>query len=143
MRALPVLLFASATLLGEAHAQQPPKASKPPVSWDGATAFALARPSADCAAVRLGEWTRIRCRVGAVDVILVGGSHEGVVFREAKPGGGVDVMLRTRPGDRREIAITSLIGHSGYTIEEAANVVISELWLPGEAEPTIAVARNL
>jgi hypothetical protein len=29
----------------------------------------------------------------------------------------------------------------GYTVEEATKVVASELWLAGEAEPTIAVAR--
>jgi hypothetical protein len=134
----------SALLLGEARAAPPRVLPGEPTSWEGAAPLPLARPGKDCAAVRLGEWARVTCgKLGfVIDVHLVGGAREGVAFREAKAEEGVHVILRMRPGDRREIAISTNVSGSGYTIEESAAVVISELWLPGEAAPTIAVATR-
>lgn len=115
----------------------------PPASWEGATPLALARPSALCKAVRLGEWARLTCSSPGftMDVVLLGGSHEGVSFREAKAEKGVHIVFPMREGDRREIYVSRML-RGGYTIEEDVALVISELWLPGEPGPVIAVAGN-
>src|SRR5262245_27776431 len=85
--------------LGSAEASAPPDstagppasassggtaAAAPPASWEGATPLALARPHELCKAVRLGEWARVTCSPPGfiMDVYLLGGSHEGVSFRE-------------------------------------------------------------
>ncbi len=142
MKRTALFFLLSAVLLGEARAAPPRPLPGEPASWDGAAPLPLARPSKACAAVRLGEWARVTCKkLGfVIDVALVGGAHEGVAFREAKAEEGVHVVLRLLPGDRREIAISENVSSFGYTIEEGAKVVLSELWLPGEAQPTIAVA---
>jgi|HubBroStandDraft_6_1064221.scaffolds.fasta_scaffold190282_2 hypothetical protein len=144
MKRIALFCLLSALLLGEAHAGPlaPSTAEAPPASWDGATPLPLARPSKSCAAVRLGAWARVTCvKLDFVmDVRLLGGAHEGVSFREAKAEEGVHVIFPMHPGDRREIAVATEVPVLGYTVEEEAKVVISELWLPGEADPTIAVA---
>jgi hypothetical protein len=147
MKRIAAFCLLSTVLLGEARATPtgPATAEGEPASWDGAAPLPLARPSKACSAVRLGEWARVTCvKVGFVMAVhLVGGAREGVAFREAKAEEGVHVILRLRPGDRREIALAALVSENAYTVEEGAKVVISELWLAGEAEPTIAVATYL
>jgi hypothetical protein len=142
VRHLAILLALSTIALGDARAHQP-LARDPPASWEGAAPLVLARPSDACSAVKLGEWARITCTVPGwiIDVRLVGGSHEGVFFRPGSSEGSVQLILRLAPGDRREIAVATRVPDLGYTVEEATKVVASELWLAGEAEPTIAVAR--
>lgn len=114
-----------------------------PASWEGATPLELARPSELCKAVRLGEWARVTCSPPGfiMDVRLMGGSHEGVSFLEAKAEKGVHIVFPMREGDRREIAVSQMV-RGGYTVEEDVVVVISELWLPGEPAAVIAVAGN-
>lgn len=144
MKRIALVCVLSAVALGEARAA-PPAASAsagPPASWDSAAPLALARPSKACKAVRLGEWARVTCAPGGwiIGAHLLGGAHDGVVFREARAEIGVHVLLRLRPGDRREIALATQVSESGYEVEEGAKIVLSELWLPGEETPTIAVA---
>lgn len=134
--------------LGTAAAGPPPSPAQPvgapPASWEGAEPLALARGSGLCKAVRIGEWARITCSPEGfiMDVQLLGGSHEGVSFREARAEKGVHIVFPMREGDRREVYIAVLSGGGGYSVEEDVAVVISELWLPGAPGPEIAIAGN-
>lgn len=131
----------STNAAGSSSADAGAPQDRAPASWEGATPLDLSRPHETCKAVRLGEWARITCSLPGfiMGVRLHGGSHEGVAFKEAKAEGGVHVIFPMREGDRREIGIAHRIG-SGYTVEEDLAVVISELWLPGDTAPVIAIA---
>ncbi|MEZ4308152.1 MAG: hypothetical protein R3F14_08920 [Polyangiaceae bacterium] len=126
-----------------ASAAAPPQSKTPPVSWEGAVPLEVARPSEMCKAVRLGEWARVTCSPPGfiMDIRLMAGSADGVLFREAKAEGGAHLIFPMREGDRREICVSVQTG-SGYTVEEDLAVVVSEVWLPGEPAPTIAIAGN-
>lgn len=128
----------------DSGAEEAGPSDKPPSSWDGSEPLALARPSSLCKAVRLGDWARLTCSPSSfiMDVAILGGSHEGVSFKEAKAEKGVHILFPMRQGDRREIYISRLSGPGGYTVEEDVALSISELWLPGEPAPTIVIAEN-
>jgi hypothetical protein len=80
----------------------------------------------------------VTCRVeNVIEARLLGESSHGVVFRGQALRRGR--LLRIQPGDRREIAISSGEA-SSYAIEERPALLLSELWLPGEAQPTLALA---
>jgi hypothetical protein len=154
MRRIAILAACLSLGLGTAEASAPSgSASAPPApssapaggptSWEGATPLAIARPHELCKGVRLGDWGRITCGPPGfiMDVYLMGGSHEGVSFREAKAEKGVHIVFPMREGDRREFAVSIHAG-TGYTVEEDVAIVISELWLPGMPAPEIVIADN-
>lgn len=77
-----------------------------------------------------------------MDGQLLGGSHEGVRFKDLKAEGAVEIVFPMREGDRREMYIATSMGRGGYTVEEDAALSVSETWLPGEKEATIVIAGN-
>jgi hypothetical protein len=62
-----------------------------------------------------------------------------VELKAAKPAPGAYAIFPVKPGDRRLFVTTKLSDSSGYSVEEEVDAMISEVWTPGEAEPTITV----
>lgn len=132
----------------------PPQERSPkprPDEWSGAEPLALPRPHARCRATRLREWVRIACKSASDEYMgarIVGGSHEEVALEAPRVEPGeprsmrhADVVFPVRRGDRRLLEIPRSVsaGFKSYSIEEEAMVIISALWLPGDAGPTITV----
>jgi hypothetical protein len=132
---------AGATAAPERLADHPPpeeRSAKPaPDEWPRARAVELERALADCRAHRIREWLRIRCRVETTGVELVGGSADGVEFREARSAGETEIILPLRRGDRRLIQLLTWNGGGKYTVEQDAFAVVSEIWLPGDRGPVV------
>ncbi len=137
----------------------PAEASSPkPTSaeWASATPLALLRPHALCKASVVREWARISCLDEKKDFIgarVVGGAHEDVSLdnftvemddaetKKKKKVHGIHLQFPVRRGDRRLIAIERWEsgGWKSFYIREDTFIMISELWLAGEAGPTVVV----
>lgn len=138
-----------------ARAQSPPSPSPSEDQWHDAPALALARADERCDAQQLREWVRIRCRVHAAEVQLVGGSPEGVALSHSEAYvrprdprlwwdrpelvDDVVVVMPLRPGDRRlvQALFSGFVKWGGNDFD--ASLVISETWLEGQDAPTITV----
>lgn len=146
---LPLLL----ALTGAADPQPSTSASNKPTDeeWAKAERLALPRHHPMCGASQVREWVRVACKTdhaqlmgarvvaGATDDVSVAGALS--IPKDEKNWSRVDVIFAARRGDRRLIEIPRAFfpGFKSYSIEEDAAVMISELWLPGDASPTITV----
>ncbi len=139
---------AGAPTLASEMAKSPPSESRSKVptaeEWRTATSVKLSRTSpraAACAAVRVREWLRVRCPMEAFAVSLLGGANDGLSFWIGEDTRGTfgEVQLALRPGDRRVVQLwTTRTGTGGVAIVEPS-VVLQELWILGEASPTVTV----
>lgn len=136
-----VLLLCAATFALTGAPASASTTPKPPERWEGATPLAFARPTDRCEGQRQGDWVRLLCakRWFVTGFRLLGGSAEGVTLEAAGKGGGAYAIFPVHPGDRRLFVIDQLGDMSSYTVDMETFAVISETWLPGEAEPTITV----
>jgi hypothetical protein len=136
-----------------------PDASSPipkPAEWDAAVAVPLTRPSDACTTSRVREWLRVSCRFGEVQltgVRVIGGSTAAVAVSDRRPDPGqatmtqwkdriphgVDVTFSVRRGDRRVLEVVRTAFEGRYSVGEDTAAMISALWLPGDAGPTIVV----
>lgn len=112
--------------------------------WLAARPVKLSRTSpraATCAATRVREWLRVRCATPTFAISLLGGSNEGLSFwigGEAEGRFG-EVQLPLRRGDRRVVQLWATRDDgAGSAIVEPA-LVLQELWIEGDAAPTVTV----
>jgi hypothetical protein len=121
--------------------------------WATATERPLARAGSRCAAHQVREWVRLRCKVYATEVELIGGSAEGVTMSHSETynvpsrswwGGwhAVDdalIELPLRRGDRRifQLVGSQFVRWGGVDLD--VELVVSALWLSDEPAAVITV----
>jgi hypothetical protein len=127
-----------------------------PEEWDTAAAVLLERPNEGCTTSRVREWLRVSCRFGPktlTGVRVLSGPTEGVELTDKKPAPGqptvdqwhnriahgVNLTFAVRRGDRRLFEVVEMVPEGRYTLGEDAAAIISAVWLPGDAGPTIVV----
>lgn len=123
-----------------------------PAEWASATAVAIDRPrpvtlfathaesKSPCSARRVREWVRVHCSTMTGGALLLGGNRDGLSIRFDKAGGGTEVIIPVRRGDRRVIEMldTETLSFKAFTSERAKfGFVISEQWPAGDERPTI------
>jgi hypothetical protein len=100
-----------------------------------------------CQAHRLREWIRLRCSSTSIGAIsLLGGNSDGLGFQlDPPPNEWVSfpeagqIVFPVRRGDRRVIEWLQVSwGYRGPNSIEPY-LVVSEHWLPDEAQPTIVL----
>ncbi len=120
--------------------------------WKSAAPLELPRPHELCTAARIEEWVRVTCRSPApwddyFGARTVGGAYDEVTItdRPNEPGEkgvlGVRITFPVRRGDRRliQLSLEGIAPFRSYRVEEEMGAMISALWLPEDAEPTITV----
>lgn len=123
-----------------------------PAEWASATPVAIdrARPvtlfathaasKSPCSARRIREWVRVHCATMNGGALLLGGNRDGLSIRFDKAGGGTEVIIPVRRGDRRVIEMldTETLSFKAFTSERAKfGFVISEQWPAGDERPAI------
>jgi hypothetical protein len=121
----------------EEHSAEPK-----PKEWASAPKVAIDRPS-PCEARRLREWMRLHCELSAGAIALLGGDVDGLAMRldpdvqDVMFPEGAAIVFPVRRGDRRVIELLQAsFGYRGASGIEPY-LVLSELWLPGDDQPTI------
>jgi hypothetical protein len=94
---------------------------------------------ANCDALRINEWIRVSCRGEFRNAELLGGSGEGM---EVYSTGFFEnqrfhVVMPVRRGDRRMVQLIGFSFFSYHGSSFTADVLLSELWLDDDDEPTI------
>jgi hypothetical protein len=132
-----------------------PSAAPTAAEWASASPVPMVRPNAGCSASRVREWLRVSCRFGDTMIkgirVIAGAEDVKIEERPLEQGvprldqwgsptmRGSMVVFPVRPGDRRLIEFVERMFEGRYTSGEDAAAVISAVWLPGEAGPTIVV----
>ena len=125
----------------------PPIASAPPArtkkpslaAWKTAPEARLARALPACKAQQIVEWLRIRCDIDVSSAELLAGDPRDISFASIDKNAAFSVVLPLRPGDRRVIQLNYFFEFSRWGASEAGAAEISEMWLPGAAEPVVVV----
>jgi hypothetical protein len=107
-----------------------PEPGKP--DWAAAPVGRLSRSYVGCSARRVREWVQITCERGN-HLLLLGGARTGLTL-SANPELDVKatVVFPVRRGDRRVVRLGS------WWKWMTALAVLSEQWLPGDAQPVLA-----
>ena len=118
----------------------PPRTPKPlPAAWKTAPETRLGRSIKACKAQQIAEWLRIRCDLEVSSASLLAGDARDVTFAPLEKNTAFSVVLPLRPGDRRVIQLNHFFSFSRWGASEAGAAEISEMWLPGAAEPVVVV----
>lgn len=116
--------------------------------WKTATAIEPTRrsPAARrCRASLVREWLKVHCDERMAGVRQFAGSTDGVLLWVTpidadgvlpRSGGG-EIIVPLREGDRRTFQFFSLTGGEYEGIFPEQYVVLEEVWLEGEARPTV------
>ena len=118
-----------------------PERTKRPAfaAWKAAPEARLARTIPGCTAHRIAEWLRLQCKFEVSSAELLAGDARDVSFVPLDQNAAFSVVLALRPGERRVIQLFHFFAFSKWGASEAGAAEISEMWLPGAAEPVVVV----